>query len=113
LHLDAPLNASFVNPATRLRVDLLFDFPVAAALIARRAVRRTIRSVVLHVASDEDLLQLKRIATPTAPSPATPRTSRSWKLASGAPDASGDARSRRRAEDSLYCPRRRPACADD
>ena len=62
LRLDAPVNASFLDPATRLRIDLLFDFPMAAAVIAERAARRTIRSVVLHIASDADLLYLKRIA---------------------------------------------------
>ena len=62
LRIDTPVNASFLDPATRLRIDLLFDFPVAAAVIAERAARRTIRSVVLHIASDEDLLHLKRIA---------------------------------------------------
>ena len=62
LRLDAPVNASFVDLATRLRIDLLFDFPVPAAVIAARAARRTISSVVLHIASDHDLLHLKRLA---------------------------------------------------
>ena len=62
LRLDAPVNASFLDPETRLRIDLLFDFPVLAAAIARRAARRTISSVVLHIASDDDLLHLKRLA---------------------------------------------------
>jgi hypothetical protein len=62
LRLDRPVNASFFDPVTRLRIDLLFDFPIAASLLAERAVRRTIRSVVLHLAGEADLLQLKRIA---------------------------------------------------
>ncbi len=62
LRLDTPVNASFFDPATRLRIDLLFDFPMAAAMLAERAVRRTIRSVVLHIAGDDDLLHLKRMA---------------------------------------------------
>jgi hypothetical protein len=62
LRLDRPVNASFFGPATRLRIDLLFDFPITASLLAERAVRRTIRSVVLHIAGEDDLLQLKRIA---------------------------------------------------
>jgi hypothetical protein len=62
LRLDAPVNASFLDPATRLRIDLLFDFPLPAAVIAARAARRTISSVVLHIASDDDLLHLKRLA---------------------------------------------------
>jgi hypothetical protein len=62
LRLDRPASASFFNPASRLRLDLLFDFPIAARDLAERAVRRKIRSLVLHIACDEDLLQLKRLA---------------------------------------------------
>ena len=62
LRMDAPASASFFSPASRLRIDLLFDFPIAASELAGRSVRRKIRSLVLHVASDEDLLELKRIA---------------------------------------------------
>lgn len=62
LRLDAPASASFFNPTTRLRIDLLFDFPIAATQLAERSTRRKVRSVVLHVASEEDLLTLKRIA---------------------------------------------------
>ena len=62
LRIDAPASASFFSPASRLRFDLLFDFPIAASELAGRSVRRKIRSLVLHIASDEDLLQLKRIA---------------------------------------------------
>jgi hypothetical protein len=68
LRLDTPVNASFLDPATRLRIDLLFDFPVPAAVIAARAARRTISSVVLHIASDHDLLHLKRLALADRPS---------------------------------------------
>lgn len=62
LRLDAPVNASFLDPETRLRIDLLFDFPIPAAALAGRAARRTISSVVLRIASDDDLLHLKRLA---------------------------------------------------
>lgn len=62
LRLDAPANASFLNPTSRLRLDLLFDFPIAARDLATRAVRRKIRSVALRIASDDDLLRLKRLA---------------------------------------------------
>jgi hypothetical protein len=62
LRIDAPVNASFYDPDTRLRIDLLFDFPLTAAALAERSARLTISSVVLHIASDADLLQLKRIA---------------------------------------------------
>ena len=37
LRLDAPASAYFLNPKTRLRVDLLFDFPLPAVTLARRA----------------------------------------------------------------------------
>jgi hypothetical protein len=62
LRADVPSSAYFVNPATGLRIDLLFDFPVPAAALARRATRTKVRSGVLHVASEPDLLRLKRIA---------------------------------------------------
>ena len=62
LRMDAPASASFFSPASRLRIDLLFDFPIAASELAGRSVRRKIRSLVLRIASDEDLLELKRIA---------------------------------------------------
>ena len=62
LRIDAPPAAFFYNPATRLRVDLLFDFPMAASALADRATRLTIRGHRFAVASAEDLLELKRIA---------------------------------------------------
>lgn len=62
LRLDAPANASFLNPTSRLRLDLLFDFPISARDLATRAVRRKVRSVALRIASDDDLLRLKRLA---------------------------------------------------
>lgn len=62
LRIDAPASASFFNPASRLRLDLLLDFPIEARELAGRAVRRKIRSLVLPVASEDDLLRLKRLA---------------------------------------------------
>lgn len=62
LRLDAPQSAYFFNPDTGLRVDLLFDFPIAAAALAEHAIRMKIRSHVLDVASERDLLRLKKIA---------------------------------------------------
>jgi hypothetical protein len=62
LRLDAPATAYFFNPKTGLRVDLLFDFPVPAAKLAEHATRTTIRSHVFEIASEPDLLRLKRIA---------------------------------------------------
>lgn len=62
LRLDAPVTAYFFNPKTGLRVDLLFDFPLPAARLAERATRTKIRSYVFDIASEPDLLRLKRIA---------------------------------------------------
>lgn len=62
LRLDRPASAYFFNPRTGLRIDLLFDFPIPAAELVDRATRLTIRAQVFDVASEEDLLRLKRIA---------------------------------------------------
>lgn len=62
LRVDAPASAYFFNAATGLRVDLLFDFPIPAATLAARATRTRIRAHVFHIASERDLLHLKRIA---------------------------------------------------
>lgn len=69
LRLDAPSTAYFTHPKTGLRVDLLFDFPVAASQLAARATRITVRSHGLLVASEDDLLNLKRIARANRVSP--------------------------------------------
>jgi hypothetical protein len=62
LRLDAPASAYFFNPQTGLRLDLLFDFPIPAATLARHATRTKIRTHVFDIASEQDLLRLKRIA---------------------------------------------------
>ena len=62
LRLDAPASAYFFNTVTGLRVDLLFDFPIPAATLAARAKRTRVRSRLFRVASEQDLLRLKRIA---------------------------------------------------
>jgi hypothetical protein len=62
LRVDAPASAYFFNPRTGLRVDLLFDFPVRAAELAKTARKTKVRARTLRVASEEDLLRLKRIA---------------------------------------------------
>jgi hypothetical protein len=62
VRLDSPASAYFFNPATGLRIDLLFDFPISAATLAARATRMRIRTRLFHVASERDLLRLKRIA---------------------------------------------------
>ena len=63
LRLDAPASAYFLNPGSGLRIDLLFDFPLPAALLARRATTVKARSTALRVASEADLLRLKKIVS--------------------------------------------------
>lgn len=62
LRLDAPSGAFFFNRKTFVRVDLLFDFPIAAAELYAHATTTRIRGRVLTVASPADLLRLKEIA---------------------------------------------------
>jgi hypothetical protein len=62
LRLDAPASAYFFNAQTGLRVDLFFDFPIAAAELAEQAVHIKIRTHMFDIASEPDLLRLKRIA---------------------------------------------------
>jgi hypothetical protein len=69
LRVDAPASAYFLNPRTGLRIDLLFDFPIPAATLAARATRMKIRARLFHVASEQDLLRLKRIAKARRSSP--------------------------------------------
>ena len=69
LRLDAPSSAYFFKPETGLRIDLLFDFPISAAMLAKRARRTKVRSRVFRVASEPDLLRLKKIAYERRSSP--------------------------------------------
>ena len=62
LRLDAPASAYFYNPKTGLSVDLLFDFPIPASELAERATRTRIRARRFDIASEADLLRLKKIA---------------------------------------------------
>ena len=62
LRVDAPKSAYFFNAGTGLRIDLLFDYPIPAVKLARHATRARIRSHAFTIASEEDLLHLKRIA---------------------------------------------------
>jgi hypothetical protein len=54
--------AYFYNRSTGLRIDLLFDYPLVAATLARTARRMKVQSAVLTVASEKALLRLKKIA---------------------------------------------------
>lgn len=69
LRLDEPSSVYFFNPETRLRIDLLFDYPIPAATLAEHATRTKIRSHVFRVASEADLLRLKKIAHAQRSSP--------------------------------------------
>jgi hypothetical protein len=69
LRVDVPASVYFLNPETGLRVDVLFDFPLPAATLARSAVTVKARSTVLRVASEADLLRLKKIAAASRSSP--------------------------------------------
>ena len=107
LRMDAPSSAYFQNPRTGLRIDLLFDFPLPAAALAGRATSARIGSIVLQIASEADLLQLKMLARAAAPHPETPRTSRFSRRAarsrsrrSGIPAAQHDHRAGPRPEAS-------------
>jgi hypothetical protein len=62
IRLDGPASVYFFNRASRMRIDLLFDYPIPAATLAKRATRVKVRSLEFAIASDADLLKLKRIA---------------------------------------------------
>ena len=62
LQLDKPRSVFFYNWKTRLRVDLLLDFPEPARGIAERATKIGKKSRTLRLAAPEDLLRLKEIA---------------------------------------------------
>lgn len=62
LRVDAPSSIYFLKRSTGLRIDLLFDFPIPAVTLAEHATRTKIRSHVFRVASEADLLCLKKIA---------------------------------------------------
>lgn len=69
LRLDAPASAYFLAPRSGLRVDLLFDYPLPAAALARRATTFRIRAKAWRVASEADLLRLKKLAQASRSSP--------------------------------------------
>jgi hypothetical protein len=62
LKLDAPASVYFWHRTKRLRIDLLFDFPIAASELSINAVATRIRGRAMTVASAVDLLRLKEIA---------------------------------------------------
>ena len=62
LKSDVPDSIFFFDRETRLKIDLLFDFPLPARDVAVRATKIKIKSGVLRIASVEDLLRLKEMA---------------------------------------------------
>jgi hypothetical protein len=69
LRIDKPASAYFFKADTGLRIDLLFDFPIPAATLADHATRTRIRTYVFDIASEQDLLRLKRIAQASRTAP--------------------------------------------
>ncbi len=69
IRLDGPASVYFFKSDTRLRIDLLFDFPIPAATLAEHATQTKIRSHVFRLASEADLLRLKQIARAQRSSP--------------------------------------------
>lgn len=62
VRIDGPASIYFFRPDVGPRIDLLFDFPLPAATLAENAMRLKIRSHVFRIASEADLLTLKKIA---------------------------------------------------
>jgi hypothetical protein len=62
LKMDAPTTAFFFNHQTRLKTDLLFDFPFPAKEIAANATLIKIGKRTIRTASPQDLIRLKEAA---------------------------------------------------
>jgi len=62
LGMDSPESAYFYNHQSKLKIDLLFDFPIPAKEVASRALKIKVKSHSWRVASREDLIRLKEIA---------------------------------------------------
>ena len=69
LRIDGPSSALFFNPETELRIDLLFDFPIPAIELTKNATKMKISSQIIPIASEKDLLRLKKIAKSARSSP--------------------------------------------
>lgn len=69
LRMDSPDSVFFINSKTGLRIDLLFDFPIPATELATNAKKIKVSSKSITVASDTDLLRLKKIAKASRSSP--------------------------------------------
>lgn len=62
LKTDKPPSCCFFNKKTKLRVDVLFDFPLPAHRLGQDATMVKVASGEIRVASPEHLLELKEIA---------------------------------------------------
>jgi hypothetical protein len=62
LQIDEPVSVFFYNHKVQFRVDALFDFPYSAAEVRSRATKKKIEGTVIHIASIEDLIRMKKIA---------------------------------------------------
>ncbi len=62
LEQQKPRSIPFYHPTTRLRVDLLMDFPLPAHEITDRATKVRVARGHLRIATRDDLIRLKEIA---------------------------------------------------
>lgn len=62
IRLDEPGSVYFFNHKTRLRIDLLFDFPQPAGELADRAKKIRVFGHLFRTASIEDLIAMKKMA---------------------------------------------------
>lgn len=69
IKMDGPESIFLTNRKTGLRIDLLFDFPIPAAELSKNAQKTKVRSLVLPIASEQDLLRLKKKAQSARHSP--------------------------------------------
>jgi len=59
---ESPESVTFYSWDTRLQIDLLLDFPLPAQAIAGRAIKVSLLSHTMRIATPKDLLVLKEIA---------------------------------------------------
>lgn len=62
LKSDLPDSIFFFDWDTRLKIDLLLDFPVSAQEVIGRSSKIKIKSRSIRIASPEDLLRMKELA---------------------------------------------------
>jgi 1-aminocyclopropane-1-carboxylate deaminase/D-cysteine desulfhydrase-like pyridoxal-dependent ACC family enzyme len=62
LQKDKVQSIYFYHPKSGLRVDVLFDFPLKAEEVFKRAQRKKIQSFDFYIASIQDMVAMKEIA---------------------------------------------------